>query len=91
MALQFSISGQCNISFEQLEFADSMKAPVDTFTTKCEFIYARIYNKTTSLGKSVGNWKLCSLCYNTTEQTDMQYSVCFCDITFKHSIFVPVW
>ena len=30
MGLQFSISGQCNVSFEQVESATSRKATVDT-------------------------------------------------------------
>ena len=65
MGLQFSISGRCNVSFKQVESAASRKAAVDTRNVE---LYTRIHNKTTTVGRSVGKWKLCSLSYITREQ-----------------------
>ena len=50
MGLQFSVSGRCNVSFEQAESAASRKAAVDTQNVE---LYARIHNKTTTVGRSV--------------------------------------
>ena len=43
MGLQFSISGRCNVSFEQVESAALRKAAADTRNVE---LYTRIYNKT---------------------------------------------
>ena len=43
MGLQFSISGQCNVTFEQVESAASRKAAVDTRNVE---LYMHIHNKT---------------------------------------------
>ena len=65
MGLQCSISDRCNVSFEQVESAASKKPPVDARNVE---LYTRIHNKTTTVGRSVGKWKLCLLSYITRKQ-----------------------
>ena len=65
MSLQCSISGRCNLSFEQVKSAASKKAAADTQNVE---LYTRIHNKTTTVGRSVGKWKLCLLSYITRKR-----------------------